>query len=1300
MLGSGMKKIITNSKFLQGLGDMMGGIFKTFRLDKMFNWIGETFNIKGWWKSNKVQKVFVEGGKIQVTGGILDYVRQAGAIGAVGAVDADAFAEINTRQDAIDTSIKVEKISDKASVNPDSDTRDLKSSTDVKPVDNVADNKTIQEADRVQDAETKKSKKYSLRDKLKYGLMGMTPEEYEKLRDSNAPVTDPKDKTKPKSFFDIKNSPIVSLLAGGGLGAALARFGSKVGKFALGLGKIMRFLAVAPIAGYAFGTAMDKIVNNPIVKFILPESWQKSLDKGADYVTEKSNNGIVRDQKFLGSLIGAEFQDGDFDRGKDQGMNQAMRNWIYRPVIKNQVEKRLGNYMNRRMGQLIAEQTAERVSVARNPYGTKLFASTIYSQRYANSVYDDMIKNTFNVGADGKIIKPGIVDKAANTRVGNFLINNKVSNKVSSTIGSVAEKASNVASKVSTATEKALGKWHPSSIASKLWEMFRTKKVAEFMAKEGVQITSKMLDEIAEKAAKEGLKRGGIAGLKAAASFVPYVNIAVIGGFFIADYMWGSSHARELFRLNESFSDVTEEMKTTAGLVHGLKGVASSSLWTLPLAFLPTEILIDIVYKYMLKDKGTVSNVEKGRIAQKKMLQYQNTIKDTDGILKALQDKDAPELLDFGVVVKAFDKENKETFYRSVAGTGNGLDNRFFREDKKEIKFAKEVITKDIKDDLKINFGYDLSSNMSKRIAKNRYNKSSTLLDWLGRGIDAVTEEAHVSKGTNETFLLNTFNKKKQERQEREQHELNKSARAMSDIYSLGKTDYKFGGFSYAEVGCGPMAIANVYAKFGLKLKAAEVASIAYYYQKLNGGKNETPFKMLIDYMVFDGLFCRFADENKPESDVMNSLNMGCAVIFLMKEPNGGSHYVSVARQTEDVDKDGNKAFYFMVYDPINSSGHEIRLQREHIVNSRAALIVSASMGPGSGWFHLFPGKINEAKSNPNFDWNKLGRFADINTFLRAKAYAAAKLTQDRDNFDINYFTKKATALIQKHNIKNVQVGQLANMLMVDALQDILIPSDTGNIDTNKWQAALVPEFNGTKNFVSMYNPYREELMVNGQAIKVRLNRYNNRFRIKPLLNDTAVPSNDDIMINSFKTNDIEMRYNLRGIGKDWQHNISKYGKGNTEYNAEEGLWSKTKNVFGGIADGWGLKKREDTSGKFYDSSYLNKKLNQGGGAIVTKYMKDGGLSKLDTKLQAMASMSTTNNMAAPNVNIDTATLAEHLAESNKKLETMIMLFGKMLEVNISMLKKPTAVVAGNNSSSNGGSDVYMEQLMNMLKNT
>ena len=128
---------------------------------------------------------------------------------------------------------------------------------------------------------------------------------------------------------------------------------------------------------------------------------------------------------------------------------------------------------------------------------------------------------------------------------------------------------------------------------SKLVKKVLGSKVAVKIGELAVQMAAKA----GSKASVEMAKKAG----RGILTFIPFIGQALDVAFFAYDLLTGMSNAPKLFKVSKD--NVDAKMRTVAGVVNAIQGLAANKLVTMLFAFIPTEWLVDLVYKAIADDE-------------------------------------------------------------------------------------------------------------------------------------------------------------------------------------------------------------------------------------------------------------------------------------------------------------------------------------------------------------------------------------------------------------------------------------------------------------------------------------------------------------------------------------------------------------------------------------------------------------------------------------------------------------------------------------------------------------------------
>lgn len=136
----------------------------------------------------------------------------------------------------------------------------------------------------------------------------------------------------------------------------------------------------------------------------------------------------------------------------------------------------------------------------------------------------------------------------------------------------------------------------------KAWaHIFNSKLVKKVL---GTKVAAKIGELAVQMAAKAGSKASIDLAKKAGRgvlTFIPFIGQALDVAFFAYDLLTGMSNAPKLFKVSKD--NVDAKMRTVAGVVNAIQGLAANKLVTMLFAFIPTEWLVDIVYKAIADDE-------------------------------------------------------------------------------------------------------------------------------------------------------------------------------------------------------------------------------------------------------------------------------------------------------------------------------------------------------------------------------------------------------------------------------------------------------------------------------------------------------------------------------------------------------------------------------------------------------------------------------------------------------------------------------------------------------------------------
>ena len=140
------------------------------------------------------------------------------------------------------------------------------------------------------------------------------------------------------------------------------------------------------------------------------------------------------------------------------------------------------------------------------------------------------------------------------------------------------------------------------SSLEKAWKhIFDSKLVKKAL---GSKVAVKIAQLAGEMAAKAGSKTAVEMAKKAGRgilTFIPFLGQALDVVFFTYDLLTGMSNAAKLFKVSKDKVDT--KMRTVAGVVNAIQGLAANKIVTMLFAFIPTEWLVSIVYKAIADDE-------------------------------------------------------------------------------------------------------------------------------------------------------------------------------------------------------------------------------------------------------------------------------------------------------------------------------------------------------------------------------------------------------------------------------------------------------------------------------------------------------------------------------------------------------------------------------------------------------------------------------------------------------------------------------------------------------------------------
>lgn len=136
----------------------------------------------------------------------------------------------------------------------------------------------------------------------------------------------------------------------------------------------------------------------------------------------------------------------------------------------------------------------------------------------------------------------------------------------------------------------------------KAWkQIFDSKLVKKALGSKVAVKIAKLAGEMAAKAgsktAVEMAKKAG----RGVLTFIPFLGQALDVVFFTYDLLTGMSNAAKLFKVAKDKVDT--KMRTVAGVVNAIQGLAANKLVTMLFAFIPTEWLVGVVYNAIADDE-------------------------------------------------------------------------------------------------------------------------------------------------------------------------------------------------------------------------------------------------------------------------------------------------------------------------------------------------------------------------------------------------------------------------------------------------------------------------------------------------------------------------------------------------------------------------------------------------------------------------------------------------------------------------------------------------------------------------
>lgn len=528
-------------------------------------------------------------------------------------------------------------------------------------------------------------------------------------------------------------------------------------------------------------------------------------------------------------------------------------------------------------------------------------------------------------------------------------------------------------------------------IKTALSGLFKHPAVEKVFAKAGVEVGEKAVEKLAEKAAANAGSKIATILARGFASMVPMAGVIVQAGFFALDLAFGMSKAGEIFGIMEE--DVTLKHRVVAGLVHALQGlISSASLFLFVVALIPEDFIVDWAWKSISTDEEIqLLETQRGKKIEndKKVAELKKKSESKQTVLEKL----------FG------DSKRADAAY-----VANNMDNTRFKYrddilDKNSINRSKEDLAKirdertKFVDNLVGNKYSDTSSKAAKAYRKSieKFSNDRDYSGWFGGlkmhgqdvprsvfggniNIDKIVENTKLARELGDTAYDNAYRN--------------------TIIYNQ---NMKIGQYSYKAVGCGPFALRAVYASMGDKrFNFNDAVKVADFYSTVGAWAGKTdkggvPEEMLVNYMVYDGYTVyktspgEIMAKSKDPAAVIAKVLQGGGKVILLQHPNDPDlmHYTAILNVARGTDG----GYGFNLYDNLfaaDGGSRYIDIDHPTIKDSRYIFVTKKGNFDGFGArFGLKSDVEKIINLNPNFDYSELGTFdGDPNLFFEAKAYA------------------------------------------------------------------------------------------------------------------------------------------------------------------------------------------------------------------------------------------------------------------------------------------------------------------------
>lgn len=1023
MLFSGITESKIGKKILDGVGGLFGGALKgignMFGITKIFSSIGT--KVSG----------FLGPKKVVVQGGWIDLVKKVEGVGAVGAVDQDTYNSVASSTDAAG-SVK-DSIANADEPNGKNPTGKIVQATKASEPNDTDIRKSDKEQDdrnKLQDDAFK-----TIIEKLGGGAAAETAANRNKngkptVNDADGDgIPDGKEEKKGGGFL----STMFGMLAASSVGKFASKIFTKLGLKGLG----------TRIAGTRLGAAIGSRLAGKSAGQLL-KGGAKGLGKLAGVATLASMAGGWGIEKLGQGTSALGFKDAG-EKMQHAGEKVATPGRAVMETVTKPVTDFFGVSMP--TTDAFTDQAAKRAF-----WGTA--KNRILKPGMQSILEKNLIKSSKGgLAAAEDMLKSDAVKK--------YLISRGVDLKkygINAGLTATTEK-----------TAKLVAETEAGSMLKKLFNAKAVKKyVMKHMGKDMSEAAVEQLTKELTKAASRNIaKKGGIAALKSALVYIPYVNIISIVTFFLIDFGWGWYKAKDYMKVEKP----NKLMKFVAGMTNALQGTISSlSPFLLFIALIPTEIITQIIWKWGLKIFGSPDDEREYNKQREKFLEKEAKKQKTD------ENKRRSKAKLYDKIKDPNDKAALDSFtfkHSTYSVVGDEITEH-------DQKIVRNKMVDYFMGDRKTESGMDATTFKEIMDKQNGKNNSNGKLDTRGwYNMSKIWDPFRIDT---KTLTDNT----------RYRETLSKDAMLDFAALSNAMSNYDIAGYSYAEVGCGPEALFNVYTSYGLKPDRKYLARVASFYKNYIQSGQGIPWKYLVDYAVFDG-FC--VKVLRPSAaDVTNAIfAYGYKCILLTQNPDGSAHYIAATNATSK----GN----IVIVDPLRRGGLDedgktgrIGIGQSYIGkndtkfwnNVIGAIAIApkaeGKLGYDSKWYQLYPNAKELIQKNPTgFKFSEVGLFMDAPTMFEARAWADGRFNPDANKGKpANYqmFREMSRGALKKYGLEGQYTeDQIKGMVLRD------IYDNSGNQSSGDNKYILYKDGKG-KTTLGMANIGREG------GIPVAMNSY------------------------------------------------------------------------------------------------------------------------------------------------------------------------------------------------------------------